>query len=124
MPDPRLLRVLVVDDHVDSAESLALLLTLEGFEAACAHDGPAALSMFESQRPHAVLLDLHLPAMDGLEVARCIRALPGGADALLVALSGRTRDADRKAALAAGFDAYLSKPAEPAAIVRLLERLR
>lgn len=124
MPEPRLPRVLVVDDHVDSAQSLALLLTLEGFPAVCAHDGPAALSMFESQRPRAVVLDLHLPAQDGLAVARRIRALPGGAGVFLVALSGRTRDTDRRAARDAGFDAYLSKPVEPAAIVRLLERLR
>src|SRR5262249_20334195 len=85
-PAPR--RILVVDDNVDAAESLAVLLRLEGHEVRTAHDGPTALAAAQAHSPEMVILDLGMPAMDGVEVARRLRALPGPKGVLLVALSG------------------------------------
>jgi CheY-like chemotaxis protein len=81
-------RILVVDDNVDAAESLALLLRLGGHEVRVACDGPGALAAAQAEPPEMVVLDLGMPGMDGFEVARRLRALPGSKDALLVALTG------------------------------------
>jgi CheY-like chemotaxis protein len=95
-------RVLVVDDNVDSAQSMSLLLALEGFQ------------------PEVVLLDLGLPRFSGFEVARRLRAAPSGASVLLVAVSGYGRERDRQAAREAGFDLHLTKPADPDEVLRVL----
>jgi two-component system CheB/CheR fusion protein len=113
-------RVLVVDDNVDAAESLALLLRVERHEVRTAHDGPTALHVAEAFRPEVVLLDIGLPRMDGYEVARRLRGQAGFQKALLVALTGYGQDEDRRRAEEAGFDAYLVKPADPAALHELL----
>ncbi len=115
-------KVLIVDDNADSAESLALLLSMRGHEVRTAHDGPAALEAAEAFRPQAVLLDIGLPGMDGYEVARRLRDRPGAEGVLLVALTGYGQEDDRRRAAEAGFDAHLVKPAEPAAVHRLLGR--
>jgi PAS domain S-box-containing protein len=115
-------RVLVVDDNADAAESLAVLLRLEGHEVRTAHDGPAALEAARGFRPEVVVLDIGLPRMDGYEVARRLRAEAGLADALMVALTGYGQEEDRRRAEAAGFDAHLIKPADPAALQGILAR--
>jgi CheY-like chemotaxis protein len=109
-------RVLVVDDHVDAAESLGLLLRMWSCEAKVVHDGPAALELAQAWHPDAVVLDIRLPGMDGHEVARRLRGDPATAQALLVALTGFGREEDRRRAYAAGIDRYLVKPATPEAL--------
>ena len=112
-------RVLVVDDNVDSAESLALLLQLEGHEVRIAHDGPSALAAAREERPEVVLLDIGLPAgMDGYEVAQRMR--PGLESAIIVAVTGFGQEEDRRRAADAGFDGHLVKPVDMPALRRLL----
>ena len=114
-------RVLIVEDNVDSADTMQILLQLSGYEARAAYDGTAALSIAREFEPHAVLLDIGLPRKDGYEVARELRALPATKTALLVALTGFGQEDDKERAAQAGFDAYQVKPVEPAAIEKLLE---
>jgi PAS domain S-box-containing protein len=120
-PAARPLRVLIVEDRADAAESLALLLQLHGHEARVARDGPSALKEAASFGPDAVLLDIGLPGMDGYEVARRLRRQEGGGRALLVALTGYGAEDDRRRCLEAGCDGHLVKPAEPAEVIGLLE---
>jgi signal transduction histidine kinase len=118
----RPLRVLVVDDNADTAESCALLLRLDGHEVRVAPDGPVALQAARDFAPDAALLDLGLPGMDGYEVARRLRALPETGRALLVAMTGWDQEEDRHRSWEAGFDYHLTKPAPPEEIQRLLKR--
>jgi two-component system, chemotaxis family, CheB/CheR fusion protein len=111
IPSPRL-RVLVVDDCDDHTESLALLLGLWGYEALVAADGRAALDVAGARHPDVVLLDVGLPGMDGYELARQLRRLPGLGEALLLTLSGYAQEADRQRALAAGCADHLVKPVD------------
>ncbi len=113
-------RVLVVDDNVDAAESLAMLLRLEGHEVRTAHSGRQAIDTVCQWRPASVLLDIGLPGMDGYEVARRLRESPDGAGLRLVAVTGYGQPDDRSAAAAAGFDAHLVKPVSPEDVVRAL----
>ena len=108
-------RVLVVDDNADAAATLALLLQLKGHEAFTAGDGGSALEVAERRRPDLVFLDMGLPDMNGLEVARKLRALLGDRTAV-VALTGWGREEDRSRSRAAGCDAHLTKPVDPDAI--------
>lgn len=117
-------RVLVVDDNVDSAQSMSLLLGLEGYQVECAYDGEEALVRAESFRPQVVLLDLGLPRFSGYEVARRLRGEPAGDALLLVAVSGYGRERDRQAAREAGFDLHLTKPADPDEVLRVLAERR
>jgi PAS domain S-box-containing protein len=118
-------RVLVVDDHVDAAESLALVLKAQGHEVRTAHDGVSALEVARAYQPDVVLLDIGLPRMDGYEVARRLRSQTDLQDALLIAVTGYGQEEDRRQAAAAGFDAHLIKPADLAALQALLrERTR
>ena len=105
------MNVLVVDDNVDAAASLALLLEAEGYRVAVEHAPAPALRRALAQPPDACILDIGLPGMDGRELARRIRAGLGERAPLLIALTGYGSDADRQAALDAGFDHYLVKPA-------------
>jgi len=114
-------RLLVVDDNQDAARSQARVLGLLGCEAQVAFDGAEALARFADFHPDAVLLDIGLPGMDGYEVARRLRALPGGRDVLLLAQTGWGQDEDRRASAAAGFDAHLVKPVDTQALLRLLD---
>jgi CheY-like chemotaxis protein len=104
--------VLVVDDSADTADSLALLLRMEGHEVRVAYEGAAALEAAQTFCPEVVLSDIGLPGMTGYELAPRLRQLPGLADILLVALTGYAQEEDRRRAEAAGFDAYLVKPAD------------
>jgi CheY-like chemotaxis protein len=102
--------VLIVDDDVDTAMSLALLLELEGQHAHFATDGVGALDAFEKILPDLVLLDIGLPGLDGYEVARRMRASPCGCHALLVAVTGWTQAEVRQRSRDAGCDYHFVKP--------------
>jgi CheY-like chemotaxis protein len=115
------LRVLVVDDHRDAADSLALLLRLWGHEPLVAYDGPAALAVAVARLPDVILLDIAMPRLHGYEVARRLRQLPGTRDAPIWALTGHGREEDRRRALEAGCDLHLVKPFAPEALRGLLE---
>jgi signal transduction histidine kinase len=107
-------RVLVVDDNVDAAESLAIVLRGAGHEVATAHDGASGLAAASSGRFEVVLLDIALPdELDGYEIARRLRADPGLRGLRLVALTGFGQDEDRRRAAEAGFDDHLVKPVGP-----------
>jgi CheY-like chemotaxis protein len=114
------LRVVVVDDNVDSAEAMSLLVRHYGHDVQVAHDGERALQVAEEHRPHVVLLDISLPRVDGYEVARRLRTQPWAAATSIVALSGWAPDPDRQRSVEAGFDRYLVKPADPDELLRLL----
>lgn len=109
-PVPKKSRILVVDDNVDGADSLAVLLRLGGHEVSLAHDGPAALEMAQAFRPEVILLDIGLPGMDGFEVAKRLRTREVTQNTVLVAVTGYGRDEDRNRSRDAGFDHHLVKP--------------
>jgi len=113
-------RVLVVDDNHDAADSLGLLLRFLGADAMVVHDGPAALKAMRTFKPAVVLLDLGMPDMDGLEVARRMRADPEMKGATLVALTGWGQREDRRRTGEAGFDYHLVKPADVGALEAIL----
>ena len=106
---PHARRILVVDDNVDAAQTVAELLTLLGNEVQVVHDGLSAVSAAAGMKPDTVLLDIGLPGIDGYEAARRIRAA-AGAGIRLIALTGWGQDKDRQQASAAGFDAHWVKP--------------
>ena len=110
-------RVLLVEDNLDAAEALSELLRMWGHEVQVAHDGLSALMTARESHPDVVLLDIGLPGMDGYEVARELRAIPGLARARLIALTGYGQDADRHRSQLAGVDHHLVKPVD-------LEQLR
>lgn len=107
-------RILVVDDNIDAADSLAAVLRVRGHEVRTAYGGQSGLDEASQFRPDLVLLDLGMPHMDGFEVARRIRLLERGAEITLVAVSGWGQPADGERAKAAGFDFHLTKPMEEA----------
>ncbi len=111
-PRPPSRRVLVIEDNVDGARSLEKLLKMLGHEVAVAHDGYAGLEHARAFRPDIVILDIGLPGMNGYEVARNLRRLPGLRDVLLVAMTGWGKDEDRRKSMEAGFNAHLVKPVE------------
>jgi PAS domain S-box-containing protein len=113
-------RILIADDNEDAVESLALMLNMMGNETRTAPDGLAALQAGESFAPELVLLDIGMPKLNGYDAARRIRALPWGTRVVLVALTGRSQDEDRRRSHEAGFDFHLVKPVEPAALEKLL----
>ena len=113
-------RVLVVDDHRDAAQSLAMFLKLSGHETYIAHDGLEAVEKAAQLSPDLVLLDIGLPKVNGLEAARRIRELSLGKRPTLVALTGWGQDADRQRSQDAGFDAHIVKPVDPDVLADLL----
>ncbi len=115
-------RILVVDDNVNAADSLATLLRLQGHVVRTAYEGEAALSVAAAFRPDYVLLDLGMPRMDGFEVARRLRAMEHGAGAIIVAITGWGQEADRMRSNAAGFDYHLTKPVGPEVLAEVLQR--
>ncbi|HXY38676.1 MAG TPA: ATP-binding protein [Vicinamibacteria bacterium] len=116
------LRVLVVEDNVDAAESLQTLLRIAGHEVQTALSGPSGLAVAERFRPEVVLCDIGLPGMDGYAVARALRAAPATASVHLVALTGYGQDEDRRRGRDAGFDDYLTKPADFRTLQRVMLR--
>jgi PAS domain S-box-containing protein len=123
-PSPKpSLRILVVDDNLDSAHTLARLLRLTGYEAHTAHDGGEAIEAAERYRPDVIVLDISLPVMDGYDVARAIRSRPWGGGIVIVALTGWVQDGDLRRSMEAGIDRHLVKPVDPAALEALLADL-
>jgi PAS domain S-box-containing protein len=115
-------RILVVDDNVDAAESLAVLLRGQGHQVRLAHNGPEALQVAGEQYPEIVLLDIGLPGMSGYEVASQLWLLPHLQDCLLIAVTGYGQDEDHQRSLKAGFDYHLTKPVEPNTLLDILAR--
>lgn len=113
-------RVLVVDDNLDGAESLALFISVTGHSAEVAHDSTQALSAVQHRMPDVIFLDIGLPGMSGYEVARRIRSLPGGDRVRLVALTGWGTEADKQKAEEAGFSEHLTKPVDLVHVERIL----
>jgi CheY-like chemotaxis protein len=112
--------ILVVDDNADAADTLAALLSFEGYETHVAHDGPTALARFDEHSPQIVLLDIGMPGMDGYAVVRELRSRPEGRRARIMALTGWGSERDRQRTLEAGFDDHLVKPIEFDQLVHLL----
>jgi PAS domain S-box-containing protein len=117
-------RILVVDDNVDSTESLAMLLKLAGHETRQAYDGVTAVEMAEQFNPELVLLDIGLPKLNGFDACRRIREQPWGKNMVLVALTGWGQEEDRKKSMDAGFNHHLVKPMDYPALMKLLAELR
>ena len=114
-------RILVVDDSLDSAETLGELLKIWGHDVRLAHDGPAAVAAARDYRPEVVLLDIGLPGMDGFAVATELRK-EGLGGRLLVALTGYGEQRDRDRTRQAGFDHHLVKPIDPDSLQKLIAR--
>nr|WKF61382.1 Sensor histidine kinase TodS [Paraburkholderia busanensis] len=118
------LRVVIVDDNADAADSLAMVLELEGHEVRTAGDGLAGLALIGEFAPHAVILDIGLPRLNGYEVARRIRAEHRHAGMLLIAVTGWGQQQDKQTAVEAGFDHHFTKPVDPRELQRVLRRRR
>jgi signal transduction histidine kinase len=116
-------RVLVVDDNIDAAETLALMLKLHGHHVQTAHDGLDALRVAPVFAPHIILLDLGMPNLNGYETANRIRSQPWGRDMALVALTGWGQPKDRKRTVEAGFDAHLVKPVDQNTLLKTLHEV-
>jgi CheY-like chemotaxis protein len=117
------LRILVVDDNTDAAESLRMLLSVFGHQVEIAHDGQRALATAQTQKPQLVFLDIGLPGMDGYEVARRLRSDAGLADSKLIALSGYGTEADQKRSREAGFNRHLVKPVDPGELPAIIAQV-
>jgi two-component system CheB/CheR fusion protein len=111
---------MVVDDNADAANSLAMLLELEGHEVEPVYTSQQALTRAQLMKPEVVLLDIGLPEIDGYEVARRLRALPATARTRLIALSGYGQNEDKERSRAAGFDHHLTKPVDFAMLQKVL----
>jgi CheY-like chemotaxis protein len=118
------LRILVLDDHCDSADCLAQLLSLWGHQPCVAYNGPAALELARVHRPDVALLDIAVPGMSGFDVAQRLRAQPESKDVILIAISGYSDPDYRRRSLVYGFRTYFVKPVEPEALRISLEHLR
>jgi two-component system CheB/CheR fusion protein len=118
------LRILVADDNQDSAESLALLLTMMGHDVRTELDGAQAVETARAFQPQVVLLDLGMPRLNGYEAARRIRALPGGDEVVLIAQTGWSQPEDRRRSQEAGFDHHVVKPIPTGSLEKLLSPRR
>jgi CheY-like chemotaxis protein len=113
-------KVLVVDDNPDAAGTLAALVDALGGESRTAADGAGAIQSAMEFSPDVILLDIGMPGMDGYETCRRIRQHASGHRAFIVAITGWGQDGDKRRPADAGFDAHLTKPADPAELERLL----
>jgi CheY-like chemotaxis protein len=118
------LRVLVVEDHEDTAQSTSMLLALYGYEVHLAPDGPSALQAARSTHPDVVLLDLGLPKMDGWQVAKQLREQVNCKRPFLIAVTGYGRQIDHERSHEAGIDLHLVKPVDPEMLQDLLRRFQ
>jgi PAS domain S-box-containing protein len=118
------LRVMVVDDNRDSADSATDILRLLGNEVECVYDGRTALEAAVRFRPDVVMLDLAMPGLDGFETRKLLRAQSGVEKAFMVAMTGYGNEDDKRRTRAAGFDAHLTKPVELDALIGLLNEAR
>lgn len=114
-------RILVVDDNVDSANSLATLLELRGHRVRTCFDGSTAFEAASVSNPDVAFIDLNMPQLNGLELSRRIRSQPWGRDLKLIALTGMGQPDDRARTLAAGFDQHLTKPVDPEELASAIE---
>ncbi|MBX9682146.1 MAG: PAS domain-containing protein [Gemmataceae bacterium] len=115
-------RILVVDDNVDAAESLGMLLRIAGHETHVAHDGAMAIEVAKSVHPEIAFFDIGMPGMDGYELARYFRNDPSLREMKLIALTGWGQEEDRKRSKEAGFDAHEVKPVAPESLERILRK--
>jgi CheY-like chemotaxis protein len=115
--------VLVVDDNLDGAASLAALIEILGHEVRTAHDGLEAVAVAEAFRPGLILLDIGMPLMNGYDACRSIRQAPWGQGIVIAALTGWGQDEDKRQSKAAGFDHHLVKPVDPVVVEELLAGL-
>jgi PAS domain S-box-containing protein len=116
-------RILIVDDNVDAADSLAMLLEITGNKTYMAHDGVEAVEAIEEHRPEVVLLDIGLPRLTGHEVCRQVRQQPWGKDIVMIALTGWGQEDDRRQSEEAGFNGHLVKPVDYDKLLELLSSL-
>ena len=116
-------RALVVDDVADVTEMLSVLLTHAGYEVATASSAAAAISTATDARFDIIISDIGMPQMNGYELARAVRGLPGYETVPMVALTGYSKFDDRQRSLDAGFNAHLTKPIEPRELLDLIEQL-
>jgi CheY-like chemotaxis protein len=119
---PKRRSILIVDDNVDAADSLATLLVASGHEVATAYDGPAALSAAIAAPPEFILLDIGMPGMDGYKVAQQLRANQRLEGMRMIAITGYGEDAARERSRQAGFDLHLTKPIDPDHLLALIEQ--
>jgi PAS domain S-box-containing protein len=119
----RPLRILVVDDNVDSADSMAVLLRIAGHQTATANSGPAAIEVALALQPDVLLLDIGLPGMDGYEVARRLRSMAQTRNVMLIAVTGYGQPEDHRRSQEAGFDHHLIKPVELETVKQILSSL-
>ncbi len=119
---PKRLRVLVVEDNRDAADSLRQHLEAVGYDVTVADTGPSGVEAAAAWKPDAVVCDIGLPGMSGFEVARALRRNPAAAISRAVAVTGFGSDDDRRKSREEGFDAHLTKPADPTALLELLAR--
>lgn len=117
-------RALIVDDAPDVLDMLAMVLRQSGYEVATASTAPDALSAAQSSAFDIIVSDIGMPGMSGYELANALRALPGYASVPIIAITGFAMYNDRERALEAGFNAYLTKPIDPASLIEFMERLR
>jgi len=117
-------RVLVIEDNLDAADSLRMLLELHGHAVEVAHDGPAGIELARVFRPDIVLSDLGLPGISGYDVARAFKHDDALRSVTMVAVSGYAAPAAVAEARAAGFDAHLAKPIDLVRLCRLIDRSR
>jgi CheY-like chemotaxis protein len=115
-------RLLIADDNSDAAESLAMLLRLDGHEVTVVANGSQALRAVPDLQPEFALLDIGMPDIDGYEVARRLRQIPLPSKLTLIAITGWGRDGDKARASAAGFDHHFTKPIEPDELCALLRQ--
>ncbi len=113
-------RILVADDNTDAAESLALLLEIQGNEVRTAQDGLEAVEVAAELQPDVILLDIGMPRLNGYDACRRIREQPWGRETVIIALTGWGQDEDKRRSREAGFDHHLVKPVEPTALAQLL----
>lgn len=116
------LKVLVADDNADAAETLTLLLRLDGHEVRTANDGMRALELAREFQPDVALLDIGMPGLNGFELATAIRREPWARSTRLVAVTGWGKDQDKQRSAEAGFDQHLTKPVNPDALKPLMAR--
>jgi CheY-like chemotaxis protein len=120
-PLGRGLRVMCVDDNADAADSLGTLLDMMGYRVAVAHDALSALALVEEFRPRVCILDITMPGMDGCELARRLRAAPGGESQLLIALTALGDHGSLERMADSGFDLHFTKPISPTDLTAALQ---
>jgi CheY-like chemotaxis protein len=117
------LRILIVDDNRDGADSLVMLLRIMGTDTRTAYDGQEAVQVAREFRPDVVLLDIGLPKLNGYEACRRIREQSWGKNVVLIALTGWGQEEDRRRSREAGFDDHIVKPVDPEELMKLLAEL-